>query len=819
MIKGGLILIKKINRIKNIASYKDFEGTSINEFKRFNIMYGENGSGKTVLSKLVSLCSEIEDQDIKIDIYDNLFDGQSVVDFELNGNSTKLKKGSFLSEKIYVFNSLFVSNYLYDGNSMNTRRFSTNDNAVTRIESPNIKKLKERNKELSREIGKTEKEGLKKESIDLSARIEGVSKSIRDEWNSQKSLKGKNLVKPENNYNSSFREKNTIQKDIDKHIKELELSQRDDFNNDLRLLNGLKKDKLSSVIKEIYDDVNTEIKIVAQQKIIGKIKNQNTKKIIGNATSWFEDGLKLLISTKENDNLQCPLCDSNIESRIDAIITDYQGYFDESLKELQLKLEQHLEVIKVDRKRLSNRDEVTLNNLISKYKGAIDKEIFEIEQCDTEKIDKLFQNVENDINTKLKDYKYSVVTDLSESVEVLDSYNIFLSSFIESKSVISDYIASGTSTGRIESKLRSLFYEKFSEQVSKNTELQEPIVRLKEIESLKIRKQTEQEENLRKIDEEIRKLQVESERVNEYLIKLNISNFKVSIENQLTVVYTEGKSKNSLKHSLSEGEKTTLAFAYFLSKMSYEVGKENYKDYIVFIDDPISSIDEDRMFNTANMIYKEFETIKQMFISSHSFKFLRIMNNFLKFYNRRKRPEHQEMNVYKVRYNGGSEIINLPEEIAFFTTLYYSKLQLLIKYLDNDSLTEDEKKSTPNAVRIVLESFLSFKFGYLKGNNYGITPGMRELFEAVKNEDDTIFDNLVEVDGINKSNWKAKLDYLFIRYTDMFSHGNPAAVVNDEPPTTDAELRKFCETTISLIKFLDGIHFSVSLNNCVSEIG
>ncbi len=812
-------MIKRINRIRNIASYKDFKGTSINEFKRFNIIYGENGSGKTVLSKLVSLCSEIEDPDIKIDIYDNLFDGQSVVDFDLNGNLVKLKKNSFPSEKIYVFNSLFVSNYLYDGNSTNTRRFSTNDSAVTRIESPSIKKLKERNKEHSREIGKTEKEGLRKEIIDLSARIQGVSKSIRDEWNSQKSLKGKNLVKPENNYNSSFREINIIQKDIEKHIKELELSQRNDFNNDLQLLNGLKKDKLSSAIKEIYGDVNIEIKNVAQQKIVKKIQKHNTEKIVGNATSWFEDGLKLLISTKENGNLQCPLCDLNIESRIDAIITDYQGYFDESLKELQLKLEQHLEVIKEDRKRLSNRDEVTLNNLISKYKVAIGKEFSAIEQCDADEIDKLFLNVENDINAKLKDYKYSAVTDLSEFLQVLDSYNKFLSSFNESKSTIRNYISSRTTTGKIESKLRSLFYEKFSEQVSKNTKLPEPIARLKEIESLKIKKEKEQEENLRKIDEEIRKLQVESERVNEYLIKLNISKFKVSIKNQLTVVYTEGVAKNSLKHSLSEGEKTTLAFAYFLSKMSYEVGKENYKDYIVFMDDPISSIDEDRMFNTANMIYEEFETIKQMFISSHSFKFLRIMNNFLKFYNRKKKPEQQEMNVYKARYNNGSEIINLPEEIAFFTTLYYSKLQLLIKYLENDSLTEDEKKSIPNAVRIVLESFLSFKFGYLKGNKYGITPGMRELFEAVKEEDDATFENLVEVDGINKSNWKDKLDYLFIRYTDMFSHGNPAAVVNDEPPTTDVELRKFCGTTISLIKFLDGIHFNISLVNCVSEIG
>ncbi len=812
-------MIKKINQIKNIASYKEFKGTSINDFNRFNIIYGENGSGKTVLSKLISLYSEIEDPYIKQDIYENLFNGQSIVDIYLNESSVKLKKNNFPREKIYVFNSLFVSNYLHDGNNTNTRRFSTNDGVVARIESPYIKKLKERNSKLSDEIGASDKEGLRKEISDLEVKIQESLDSIRDEWNSQNALKGKNLVKPDNNYNPKFREISVIQKDIEKCIKELELTQKDDFTNDQQLLAKLIKEKLRINIKDIYDDVNTEIKNVARQKVVDKIQDHTVKRSIDNVPEWYENGLTLLISAKDNGNSICPLCDSKLEFEIDDIISDYQGYFDESLKNLQKKLDKHLESIEEVVKLLNNRDEVTLNSLISKYKGAISKELTEIKQPEIEEILSFMQMLKSSIIEKRKNYKYSIDIEISKIERLINSYNQIVSDFGESKGIISKYISDRASSNKIESMIRTLFYEKFSAHISKCTKLSEPIVRLKEIENEKKNKEIEKENNLHKIDEEILKLQVESERINEYLVKLNISKFRVSIENQLTVVYTEGTTKESLKHSLSEGEKTTLAFAYFLSKMSYEVGKENYKDYIVFMDDPISSIDEDRMFNTANMIYEEFADIKQMFISSHSFKFLRIMNNFLKFYNRKKRLKHREMNVYKLRDNNGSEIINLPEEIAFFTTLYYSKLQLLIKYLTNEPLSEDDKKSIPNSVRIVLESFLSFKFGYLKCNTYGITPGMRELFDAVKKEDDAIFENLVEVDGVNKSNWKDKLDYLFIRYTDMFSHGNPSAVVNDEPPTTDTELKKICETTISIIKFLDGIHFNVALNNCVSEIG
>jgi wobble nucleotide-excising tRNase len=44
-------LITKIYKINNAGSYKDFDGSCIEDFKRFNFIYGENGSGKTILSK------------------------------------------------------------------------------------------------------------------------------------------------------------------------------------------------------------------------------------------------------------------------------------------------------------------------------------------------------------------------------------------------------------------------------------------------------------------------------------------------------------------------------------------------------------------------------------------------------------------------------------------------------------------------------------------------------------------------------------------------------------------------------------------------
>ena len=60
-----------------------------------------------------------------------------------------------------------------------------------------------------------------------------------------------------------------------------------------------------------------------------------------------------------------------------------------------------------------------------------------------------------------------------------------------------------------------------------------------------------------------------------------------------------------MKNSLSEGEKTALAFAYFLSKYKFEI-KDNTQinegDYIVVLDDPVSSLDENRLYSTSIVI-------------------------------------------------------------------------------------------------------------------------------------------------------------------------------------------------------------------------
>ncbi|TWJ13186.1 AAA domain-containing protein [Geobacter argillaceus] len=94
---------------------------------------------------------------------------------------------------------------------------------------------------------------------------------------------------------------------------------------------------------------------------------------------------------------------------------------------------------------------------------------------------------------------------------------------------------------------------------------------------------------------------------------------KVTPDNKFQLLRGGKIAKN-----LSEGEKTTIAFAYFCTKVDE---KNNVlADTVIYIDDPISSLDANHLFNTYSFIRNKFYDdasrmlkCKQLFISTHNY--------------------------------------------------------------------------------------------------------------------------------------------------------------------------------------------------------
>ena len=285
---------------------------------------------------------------------------------------------------------------------------------------------------------------------------------------------------------------------------------------------------------------------------------------------------------------------------------------------------------------------------------------------------------------------------------------------------------------------------------------------------------------------------MEAKKVGEYLAKLGINHFTIDLregeeENNILIKYKgNDETKKRLQNTLSEGEKTALAFAYFMSKVTTEV--TNKGQTIIVIDDPISSLDDNRLYSTAFLIHEEFKDFKQLFVFSHNMLFLKYINPFFK----------KEKETYLISKGG---IEDLPASLENFQSPYFYMLESVVNFKSEaEPDYEDARKFLPNYIRRILETFFSFKYAKLS-NRSGKTPGLPNfIFEIIDYE--TIEDKTVG--RITKANIKSKLNSIN-KVCDNFSHGNMQQL--DECNFISNEtLKEIATDTLDIIEFFDSIH-------------
>jgi wobble nucleotide-excising tRNase len=93
--------------------------------------------------------------------------------------------------------------------------------------------------------------------------------------------------------------------------------------------------------------------------------------------------------------------------------------------------------------------------------------------------------------------------------------------------------------------------------------------------------------------------------------------------NDTAIDVGDGKTalgKPSFKNTLSAGDRTTLALAFFLAHLERDPDRTNR---IVVFDDPFNSQDAFRRHQTVYQIKKACELCAQVFVLSHDAAFLR----------------------------------------------------------------------------------------------------------------------------------------------------------------------------------------------------
>lgn len=161
--------------------------------------------------------------------------------------------------------------------------------------------------------------------------------------------------------------------------------------------------------------------------------------------------------------------------------------------------------------------------------------------------------------------------------------------------------------------------------------------------------------------------------------------------------------------NLSEGERTAIAYAFFLIKLKETA---DLSDLIVYIDDPVSSLDSNHIFqiNAATKSFffwrdstenKTKLTIKQLFISTHNFEFFGLTKELPI-----QKKTRRKFYFVKRLGAGKSTFIEMPPSIIRYGSEYQYLWHVIHDfYTSADKTNLEQLLSLPNALRRFVELY------------------------------------------------------------------------------------------------------------------
>ncbi len=575
-------------KLKNIASYT--HERELNTNKKINLVYGLNGTGKTTLSNFLK------------DKSNNIFN-----DCSIYGGGTA---------KILVYNQEFINENFYEKDDLKGVFTISETNVIAekniedaKIEIEKLKTQEEVKKTALEEINRAD--GKKKKKLSettekiwnikttfsggdriLDYCLEGVKGSKDALFNHIKSS-AKPLTKPTKTTD-----------DLKKEISKIE-------GNDAINLDPLKKIVLSGVVElennSIFDEVIVGNKNSTVAKLIEIFENYD----------WVKLGLSYL-PNEINETASCPFCQQKTVTK--NLADEIKNYFDKTYED------------KIDLlKRLKSQYQTIKNNipssdsfLVNDYANVVK---IELESLHTKLIIVLSQNVtaiENKI--KLPSNKVSLqsssqaLKDFNELIEKINQEITKHNEKIKNKKNIKDSIKKefweimrweyDAHISAYENDLKDLEKEETNinlalQKIQKDINAQRDIIKENQDKTINIGKAIES--------------------INFQLVLLGLHGFEIKpFEDKFYRIVRESESKPEFK-SLSEGEKMIISFLYFVELCKgKESETEEIQNKIVVIDDPISSLSHNYIFNVAQLIRKEyFDTLNylQVFVLTHSMYF------------------------------------------------------------------------------------------------------------------------------------------------------------------------------------------------------
>jgi len=798
-------MLKKISKINHFGVFDDF--TQEKDFthgdNNCNIIFGFNGSGKSTIANIFSLFSnesfleKTEKENIFNDYKNN---DLTCVELELsNGTNLKYPSNNNNNKEIYIFDKTFICSHVFIGEVGKIKKFS-NTTVGAEIKNEAISRISEKIKLSEEKINLKEKE-----NNSLYEKYQKINKEMSARFGNSLTDKGKNIkIRKLEDVDLPDESFETLNSDLEKFKIEYELSKKQDqLKSDIATLEQAKPEgQLKINVSSISENLQIELSQLSKDilnKKINEIKDyfdDDLKK--KSVERWFKFGRDILLNIKKESEPICPVCDSEISDKIDDLFKNYEDYFNESYDNIFNKISDEIQLVSEAMKNVIDSQLFFQQLKIQHEKYKVYFKDMVLNDFDFDLLNLSLSSLKDALEIKKQNIQYTHVLPESLNKEISD-YSDFISLVVEQKNIILKTLNSkNLDTHEVEENIREVFKKIIL--VDFNSWHNDGAIKKYKNNSAIIK--NIQESVLPKLKSELstelKKIKIESKAISKYLKKLGIDHFDIEInekndnENIIIKYKKSGKEKNKLKNSLSDAEKTALAFSYFLSKFEYEVNTEQkIKDSCVVIDDPISSLDENRLYSTALLIHKNFKKSKQLIVLSHNFLFLKYFNSFFK--------------NKAVFFLNKCKLENLPEEMKNFETPYFYMMKILHDFLSEDVAIcnyKEARKYLPNYLRRVLETFICFKFCYLsskdkKNQSIGLN-------EFTNNEIDGMELHNEHIGDINKENISDKLREI-VKVSDSYSHGN-SQHTQESHYISESELRRIIKNGLDIIQFFDVNH-------------
>jgi wobble nucleotide-excising tRNase len=711
-------MLKKIETIKKFGVFDDFKwndevrgnGGSVQCFKDINIIYGRNYSGKTTLSRIIR----------------SLETGQVPEGYEAGSFDLKFTDGSNISQNDLVGHGKTVRVFNEDFVRKNLRFIVNPDESIEpfAVLGQDNNQIEQEIKRLENELGSNEaghETGLFSNYVEAKRKLS----DIKDEYDEdvrklEKQLQDKATTRKKGiKYQSErFGDQNYT---ITKLRKDIERVQSPSY----REMTPDRKEECEKLIKE---NVLPKIPVfnlpkLSFEQFLSKAETLVTKKVgesdkieslVRNAVlnRWVKEGRELHKGKYE----KCAFCNSAITPER---WVELEKHFDQESDNLEKAIDSLIDSINAEHDSI-NVPKIEKSQFYSKFHARVTQlsdEISYAVQRYKASLISLVSQLEDRKKDILNVHKFTRPEDYSTTLQNL---------WEQYKEVCKESDQFGNS---LESEKRKAKEDLRLQEVYDYSETIDYRGQCESIENLR-KNLDEKKEEVRRISEKIeskksliaekrRSMKDEAEgakRVNEYLINFFGHQF-LKLEPMVDEADEEESGKVRFEvlrdgekaYHMSEGERSLLAFCYFVAKLD-DIETRDSKP-IIWIDDPISSLDSSHIFFVYSMLRGEIVSkckFAQLFVSTHNLDFLKYLTKL----DCRKKRLNKEFFLIS-RHSSFSKIQIMPSYLKNYVTEFNYLFHQIYKCSTIDVIDDNNYTAFynfGNNARKFLEIYLYYKY-------------------------------------------------------------------------------------------------------------